>query len=116
MGVDSLGGAKHGRYAGIGIFAPGKLWTQLVPADGAPKPDPSRATRGDDEQIIVVVDTRTGEVRECGNYSGICASIQPWASVVNGAPVRVARHANALGDDSANAVAKSPAEGANSAQ
>jgi len=86
--------APHGHYAGIGIYAPGKLWAQIVPADGEAKQDPALAKRSDDEAVIVVVDSRTGEVRECGNLSGYCASIQPWNKAVRGAPISLTKHAD----------------------
>ena len=59
----------NGRYVGIGVYPTNELWTQI----NLPKPDkvdPAAATLGDDKQIIVVVDTRTGEVRQCGDMSG----------------------------------------------
>ena len=105
--------AKHGRYSGIGLYAPGKLWSEIAPADGEAKRDPALARRADDEQIIVVVDSRTGEVRECGNYSGYCVSIPPWARIVDGAPVKLNKHADeveaAPTNNTANTVADVPA-------
>jgi hypothetical protein len=84
----------HTRYSGIGIYAPGKLWEAQVNAQAKANQDPALAKVGDDEQIIVVVDGKTGEVRECGNHSGYCASIQPWAKAVEGAPVKLLKHAD----------------------
>jgi len=91
---------QHGRYAGIGIYAPGKLWGAQVNAEGQAKQDPARAKLIDDDAIIVVVDGKTGEVRECGNYSGYCAAIQPWTKAVETGPVKLSKHASDVADDS----------------
>lgn len=70
----------HGRYAGIGVFDAGKLWSKMaVPAKAA---SPQAATTADDEHVIVVVDTDTGDVRECGDYSGYCAAMNPWTQAI----------------------------------
>lgn len=87
-------GAK-GRFVGVGIYEPGAKWTQLKPAAGpagetpvaanAKSAAPQTATRAavaDDEQVIVVVDTATGEVRQCGNFSGHCIGYNPWRTPV----------------------------------
>jgi hypothetical protein len=72
-----------GRYAGIGTFEPGRMWTQVA---GAPaSKDRKAATLADDEHIIVVLDSHTGEVRQCGDHSGICVAMNPWSG--NGAPI-----------------------------
>jgi len=72
-----------GRYAGIGTFEPGRMWTQVT---GAPvSKDPKVATLADDEHIIVVLDSHTGEVRQCGDHSGVCIAMNPWSG--NGAPI-----------------------------
>jgi len=59
-----------------------------------PPNDPAAATIADDEHVIVVVDSRTGEVRQCGDHSGYCVRFDPWqergAPV---APVRLSKHA-----------------------
>ncbi len=72
--------AIHGRYTGIGTYSPGALWSKI----GSPRSaeNPQMATTADDEHIIVVVDSQSGEVRECGDYSGICVSLQPWMKAV----------------------------------
>ncbi len=94
-------GHNHSRYTGIGIYSPGKLWQEQANAQTKTNQDPALAKIADDEHIIVVVDGKTGEVRECGNYSGYCASIQPWSKMVEGAPVKLSKHA-----DEANTVAE----------
>lgn len=84
-------GAHHGgRYLGIGTYSAGRLWSRM---SGAAAPaDPARATIADDEQIIVTVDSRTGEVRQCGNLSGHCVASNPWQSGA-GSGVNLSIHA-----------------------
>jgi len=89
--------AAKGRYAGVGIYSPGPMWEQLGPP--AASGNPAVATLRDDEKIIVVTDTRTGELRQCGNLSGHCIALNPWAKPLapgHAAPVRVLKHAHQL--------------------
>ncbi|MEO8142225.1 MAG: hypothetical protein ABI617_06165 [Sphingomicrobium sp.] len=77
----------RGRYAGIGIYEVGRLWSQV-------KVDPTaqaegRASLADDEHVIVVVDNRTGEVRQCGDHSGICVAMNPWSGGSSATPLPV---------------------------
>ena len=101
LALGSCGGpvdiAKHapsGRYAGVGIYMADRTWTRMSDAD---KPsDKARSTVSDDQVVIVVVDSNTGELRQCGNMSGYCTGMNPWtrplgASQTN--PVRVTEHA-----------------------
>ena len=75
--TDSVtGSSHHGRYAGVGLYPAGRMWEQLVRAN-TPK-DGSAATLKDDEEIIVVLDSNTGELRQCGNLSGHCLSMSTW--------------------------------------
>lgn len=86
--ADELAGGKpghRGRFVGAGIYTPHRMWSQLTRP--ASSPDSSAATLEDDEQVIVVVDTATGEIRQCGNLSGHCLSMNPWAARREGAPV-----------------------------
>jgi hypothetical protein len=81
---------RHGgRYVGIGIYAPNAMWQRL--AGAAPSEDRAAATLRDDEQVIVVVDSQTGEIRQCGNLSGHCIRMNPWSG--QPAPARVTQHA-----------------------
>lgn len=66
-----------GRYAGIGVFDVGRLWGQR--ADAPPPGDPATARLEDDEHVIVVIDSHTGEVRQCGDHSGFCVTMNPWS-------------------------------------
>lgn len=66
----------HGRFEGVGVYSPGVNWAGLKTARG---PQPADvASLADDEHIIVVVDSRTGEIRQCGDLSGFCVSQNPW--------------------------------------
>lgn len=80
---------RHGgRYVGIGIYSPGQMWQRLAgPARAA---DEGAATLRDDEQVIVVVDSQTGELRQCGNLSGHCIRMNPWSG--QPAPARLNAH------------------------
>ena len=76
--AESGAGPRHGgRYLGIGIYPAGAMWQRL--AGAARSDDGAAATLRDDEQVIVVVDSRTGEIRQCGNLSGHCIRMNPWA-------------------------------------
>jgi len=81
QGPSSSGGSGQegrGRYSGIGIYEAGRLWAQ-VKTDPAAQPA-GKASLSDDEHVIVVVDNRSGEVRQCGDHSGICVAMNPWSS------------------------------------
>jgi hypothetical protein len=86
--------SRHGRYAGIGVFEPGNLWSRMAIPKKATAPE--AATTADDEHIIVVVDTDTGEVRQCGDHSGYCTAMNPWTQAIGAqqkAPVTLTAHA-----------------------
>ncbi len=65
----------QGHYAGVGVFAAGRAWPALSAGAGA---RPDVAGLADDETIVAVTDTRTGEIRECGALSGVCVGFNPW--------------------------------------
>ncbi|MBW8815494.1 MAG: hypothetical protein JF588_18895 [Caulobacterales bacterium] len=94
-GVSWLSGKP--RYVGVGIYAAGRMWAQLVQAQAAK--DPAAATLDDDEQVIVVIDSATGELRQCGNLSGYCTRMNPWSATPS--PAAVVRHAVQLQADDA---------------
>jgi uncharacterized protein YceK len=76
----SLGGTAddghRGRYAGVGLYSADHGWAHVA---GAPEPaDKAVATTADDSTLIVTVDGMTGEIRQCGNYSGHCIAMNPW--------------------------------------
>jgi hypothetical protein len=57
--------------------------------------NPAAATTADDSQIIVVVDSNSGEIRQCGNLSGHCIGMNPWANALGqdrAAPVALDAH------------------------
>jgi hypothetical protein len=69
---------KPGRYLGVGIYTPGQAWSHLVQAQQEPQAGDARLR--DDQAIIVVMDSRTGEVRSCGDLTGYCIGMNPWGS------------------------------------
>ena len=83
----------RGRYVGIGTYPATRLWAHIALPKGE-KPE-SAANTEDDGQIIVVVDSSTGEIRQCGNYSGICIGMNPWTGTLPAAqagPVTLTKH------------------------
>ena len=125
VAVSALGGCKgwvwqprsdtsRGRYAGVGIYAPGPGW-RLQSAGQRPLAD--RAARlSDDGAVIVVIDSRTGEVRGCGDLSGYCIGMNPWRADLakpQQAPVDLTEHAKLSVDvpaaNSADNAAAAPA-------
>ncbi len=82
--------SRDGRYIGIGVFKAGDLWRHMIVT--TPPGTSAAATIDDDDQLIAVVDSKTGEVRQCGNFSGYCISINPWANPVATAPASLKRH------------------------
>jgi len=87
----------RGRYAGVGHFPPGEMWRQIVRSKSSD--DPQAAKPVDDEQVIIVVDTSTGQLRQCGNLSGFCVGLNPWSRPLASAevaPLPVAKHADEL--------------------
>jgi len=82
-----------GRYAGIGTYNTGRLWGEI--ADTEASRDPAAANLKDDEHVIVLIDSHTGEVRQCGDYSGVCVTMNPWTEQGSrsAAPVKLNKHA-----------------------
>jgi hypothetical protein len=83
----------RGRFSGVGIYSADRMWSQIAGTD-APK-SAAAARLKDDEKVIVVVDTRTGEIRQCGNLSGFCVGMNPWAkplSATRSAPLSMLKH------------------------
>ena len=89
-GAGSSSERHSGRYEGVGIATPGDQWRKLA---DAPKPTSDKAaTLDDDDYVAFVTDTKTGEVRECGNRSGFCVKMQPWAKPAPKAPLALTEH------------------------
>ena len=93
--VEGRAGAPpaHGRYTGVGIYVPSKQWTKMMAAQQAP--DPQLARPIDDQVIIVVEDSATGEVRACGDLTGYCIGVNPWKTALASgqiAPVKLTEH------------------------
>jgi hypothetical protein len=91
--LESVGPRSQGRFAGIGVFDAGKLWAQMAVSGST---DTAPAKIADDEHIIVVLDSHTGEVRQCGDHSGYCVAMNPWAGPQAMAPVKLTKHASDL--------------------
>ena len=105
------GNGPRGRYVAVGLYSPGQMWAHLKPAPAPAEPpaDPDAATLADDEQIIVVMDSATGELRQCGNLSSHCIGFNPWAKplgATQSAPVQLLKHAQQLHEE-AEAAARS---------
>jgi hypothetical protein len=97
---------RHGRYTGIGIYPADPMWSRIAGAD-KPK-DKAAATTADDQDVIVVVDGETGEIRQCGNLSGYCVGMNPWSRALAGkqnAPLGLDKHAADIEDAVSNEVA-----------
>jgi len=103
------GGKDRGRYSGIGTYAAGALWSRMVGVEASP--DTTAARLEDDDQIIVVIDSHTGEVRQCGNHSGVCLAMNPWTgpSPSLAAPAKLSAHTSDLAAEEA-AAAEEPAK------
>jgi hypothetical protein len=83
----------HGRYVGVGLYNPTKQWTRMVHAQ-APKDD-TEARPVDDQVVIVVADTATGELRACGDLTGYCIGMNPWEHALAAsqiAPIQLKAH------------------------
>jgi hypothetical protein len=102
---DATRQAPHGRYAGVGIYPADRTWTKMSAA--AAPANKATATLSDDQTVIVVVDSDTGELRQCGNMSGYCTGMNPWTSPLSRsrtAPVAVGEHAPEKTADRSGAV------------
>jgi hypothetical protein len=89
----SQNASHHGRYVGIGIYEPQAPWTKMVAAAAA-KPT-AAAQPIDDQAIVVVEDSDTGEVRACGDMTGYCIGMKPWAKPLGAAqiaPINLSEH------------------------
>lgn len=104
------GAKNNGRYAGIGTYDAGRLWGQM--AGLAAPSDTAAAKLEDDEHVIVVIDSHTGEVRQCGDHSGVCVVMNPWASQGSqiATPIKLKKHASDLtAEDQASSEQAEPA-------
>jgi hypothetical protein len=102
------GGEGRGRYVGLGHYAPGRMWSQIVRASSA---DTAAARPQDDEQVLIVMDSVTGEVRQCGNLSGACVGLSPWSGPLTQAqraPLPLAMHASQLEAEDRASLKSSP--------
>ena len=92
--------SAHGRYVGIGIYDAGTPWSKMIQAEATPTnkdqpKDEAAAKTIDDQVIIVVEDSKTGEVRACGDLTGYCIGMNPWNKALlpsQIAPIRLSEH------------------------
>lgn len=101
---DGARSGAHGRFIGVGVYQAGQMWSQMVVANASK--NPAAAKLNDDEQVIVVVDSNTGELRQCGNLTGYCVGMNPWANPLGPsqlAPISVSKHADQLATEAAAA-------------
>lgn len=94
---------QRGRYVAVGVYSPGPLWEHLAPSAQVPGKtagsDPADANLQDDDEVLVVMDGATGELRQCGNLSGHCIGFNPWALPLGAeqtAPTALLKHAAEL--------------------
>jgi hypothetical protein len=108
------GPGRESRYVGIGIYSPDDLWTQQIDnaaeaGNGTNTTDEAlnrqMAVLDDDSQIIAVIDSKTGEIRQCGNMSGRCTTTNPWGKA---APVLLKKHAADLRAEAEKAMKAHP--------
>ena len=79
--------------------------------------DASAAKLVDDEAIIVVTDSATGEIRACGDLSGYCVGMNPWRTALTkeqSSPVKLTAHQKGaeVAGPAANTTDDGAAEGA----
>ena len=73
--------SAEGRYQGIGVYTAGSGWARI--AAPPPQEGSRAATLADDDNVIVVADSQTGEVRQCGDLSGYCITLNPWTQALD---------------------------------
>ena len=103
----SITATHHGRYVGVGIYPAGQMWSQMVVANASKEAAPAKPN--DDEQVIVVVDSQTGELRQCGNLTGYCVGMNPWSKPLAASqftPIPLAKHAADLAREAQAAATK----------
>jgi hypothetical protein len=99
---------RHGRYVGVGIYGPGRQWARMVAAQQASGEAPARPI--DDQAIIVMSDTDTGELRACGDLTGYCIGMNPWKQPLTPAqiaPIELTSHVKS--DDPSLTIEGAPA-------
>ncbi len=101
--IDGDSRTGHGRYVGVGLYSAGRMWEQIKRPAAAAKdaPDRAAAALADDSTIIVIADSVTGEIRQCGDASGFCTAMNPWTKQALGAPVSLVKHAADLDAEAA---------------
>jgi hypothetical protein len=52
--------------------------------------------------VIVVLDSHIGGIRQSGDHSGYCVSMNAWTADAEGAPVKLSKHAAELDAEAEN--------------
>ena len=107
---DWQGAAGHGRYFGVGIYGPDHQWRHLVATQVSK--DTAAARPIDDQVIIVVENSVTGEVRACGDLTGYCIGMNPWKTQLLSSqisPVKLTKHVPPDASDATETPAKATA-------
>ncbi len=90
---DPAGRAGPNGYVGVGIYAPSLAWQRLVQAGAQPNVNPALARTVDDQVVIVVQNSRTGDIRACGDMTGYCVGMNLWIKPPGQlTPVSVTQH------------------------
>jgi hypothetical protein len=91
---------SYGPYQDVGLYSPSPQWTRL--AANQQEKDPDAAKPIDDQIIVVVEDSRSGEVRACGDLTSYCIGMNPWKTDLASsqvAPIRLTEHVKPLKHD-----------------
>ena len=92
--------ASRGRFVGVGIYTPSESWARVALSKASG--DVSSARLSDDQAILVVTDSATGDIRACGDMSGYCVGMNPWRKALTQAqqsPVKLTAHQQDAGPD-----------------
>lgn len=85
--AESQAARDTGRYISMGSYPAGEKWAALA-RQGVALATSDKAEVSDDEQVIVFIDSRSGEIRQCGNLSGYCVTLSPWNQQLGSTPVK----------------------------
>jgi len=77
--MDPTGQAGRIGYIAVGIYTPSVVWQRLVEGGAQTQVKETSARKVDDQAIIVVQNSRTGDIRACGDMTGYCVGMNPWA-------------------------------------
>ena len=75
---DPSGRAGQNGYVAVGIYTPGAPWRRLVAGSAQTSANTALARTADDQAVIVVQNSLTGDIRACGDLTGYCVGTNPW--------------------------------------